>query len=328
MTDKRAAISGHPSGVELALRNRQVVSSGADLAPWRTWLRSKYATTTVSTYEVSVRYLMDWLRSRGLSPLDVTEDEALAWRRDMLDAGLSPRTVNIRLSGAGSLYRYAGIPDPLAPAKLRVGNQRKRDAFTDEEVRCLLNSCDDTVIGSRDRAGIALMAYCGLRMIELSRTQLSDLRRANGRRVLHVTGKGRLEADEFVVLPAVAEAALMAWLAVRPGDPDGPLFTSTSRQNVGSHLPSQHFGNMVRAKMRACGVGNGDRRLTPHSLRHTFVTKAIQGGATPLQVKAAARHSSVDTTLAYYHMADRLDDPAEDRVDYGGQVLGASDEQE
>jgi integrase/recombinase XerC/integrase/recombinase XerD len=146
---------------------------------------------------------------------------------------------------------------------------------------------------------------------------LFDLCRGD-RLVQAVQGEGRRETDEIVVIPSRAEPFIHAWVKVRDGicdgDEDAPLFVSLSRRSYGGRLSTRAIRDMVKARYRAAGVV-GARKST-HSLRHSAVTAAIRGGATPMQVQAMARHASFDTTLGYFHEESRTAAPAEDLIDY------------
>jgi site-specific recombinase XerD len=168
-------------------------------------------------------------------------------------------------------------------------------------------------------ADLALMAYCGLRTVEVRRANLGHLGTRGDRLVLAVQGKGRREADEIVVIPHRAEPLLHAWVKVRSrlgacGE-GAALFVSLSNRSHGRRLSSRAIRAMVKKRYREAGVV-GPRKST-HSLRHSAVTAAIRGGATPMQVQAMARHASFDTTLGYFHEESRTANPAEDLIDYG-----------
>jgi len=166
----------------------------------------------------------------------------------------------------------------------------------------------------RDRAILTLMAYCGLRTIEIQRANIDDLK-VNGRMVLWVWGKGHKEADEYVVIPREQERIIRAWLAERAKYGSDPaLFISLSHRNCGERMTTRAIRNLVIDKYRKAGIY--DDTKTTHSLRHSAITSAIRHGATPMQVQAMARHSSFNTTLGYIHEVNRLDAPAEDLIAY------------
>ena len=232
------------------------------------------------------------------------------------------QTVNLWLSAVRRFYAWlieegAPILNPAANVRgaSRRGKSRrhKRDELSASEVLAVLDTCDDSELGKRDRGILAVMAYCALRTIEVQRAELADLATRDGRSVLWVHGKGRAEADDFVVLPTAADEALRSWLIER-GSEKGPLFWSLSRQNPGDRLSTRAIRGMVKDRFHLAGVVNGAK--TTHSLRHSAISNAIRNGAEPLQVQAMARHQSFETTLGYYHELSRTEKPAEDLIDY------------
>jgi integrase/recombinase XerC/integrase/recombinase XerD len=221
-----------------------------------------------------------------------------------------------------SFYRYLvavgampySIASDVKGAKRAKANQHKRSELSAGEVLDVLDTCDDTPQGIRDRAILTLMAYCGLRTIEVQRANLDGLK-VNGRMVLWVQGKGHREADEFVVIPRDQEPVMRRWLAERKKLGNNPaLFVSLSKQNRGERLTTRAISLLVKEHYHQALIF--DDTKTTHSLRHSAITSAIRNGATPLQVQAMARHNSFNTTLGYIHEVSRLDSPAEDLIAY------------
>ncbi len=291
------------------------------LGRWDAYLKSEHAKTTQAAYGKGLRLFREWLQERGLELSQATPPDVRAWR-DELREGYAVQTVNLRLSAVRRFYAWlieegAPILNPAANVRgaSRRGKSRrhKRDELSASEVLAVLDTCEETELGKRDRGILALMAYCALRTVEVQRAELGDLATKDGRSVLWVRGKGRVEADDFVVLPAAADEALRSWLIER-GSEQGPLFVSLSRQNPGDRLSTRAIRGMVKDRFHLAGVVNGSK--TTHSLRHSAISNAIRNGAEPLQVQAMARHQSFETTLGYYHELSRTEKPAEDLIDY------------
>jgi len=274
---------------------------------------------TLESYKRGLARFTRWLAENGITnptPTDIAEYKVC------LFATYSAQTVNLSLSAIRSFYRYLvsvgatpySVASEVKGAKRAKANQHKRSELSAGEVLDVLATCDDTPQGIRDRAIITLMAYCGLRTVEVQRANLDNLK-TNGRMVLWVQGKGHTEADEFVVIPRDQEIVIRRWLAERKKLGNDPaLFVSLSKQNRGERLSPRAIRNLVKAHYHAAGIF--DETKTTHSLRHSAITSAIRHGATPLQVQAMARHASFDTTLGYIHEVNRLDAPAEDLIAY------------
>ena len=322
---------------ELVLRPAGALLAGVEglIDEWLASVRDAEGRSpqTLAAYGIGLRVFTDWLHESGnagaVTPATVVQFKG--W----LAGRYSVQTVNLRLTAVRSFYRWCVVTERLAvsPAESVKGlprpnaRQHKREALTNGEVIRVLATCDADLAGIRDRAILTLLAYCGLRAVEVHRANIGNLRTQGDRLVLDVQGKGRREADEFVVIPASQEGVIRAWLSHRltfrdHGD-GAPLFVSLSRRSRGRRLSTRGIRELVKDRYAVAGVV-GQAKST-HSLRHSAITNAIRHGATPLQVQAMARHTSFDTTLGYFHQEARTANPAEDAIDYGAAASGDPD---
>jgi integrase/recombinase XerC len=147
----------------------------------------------------------------------------------------------------------------------------------------------------RDHAIVELLYASGVRVSELSGLDLDDV--DTDRCVLRVMGKGRKE--RMVPFGESAQGALAAYL-LRRGVAPGPLF----RNRRGGRLTARSVHSVVRANARAAGI---TRRVTPHTLRHSFATHLLEGGASLRMIQELLGHSRLSTTQRYTHVdADQL----------------------
>jgi len=294
------------------------------------------STNTITAYRRGLTAFTTWLDATGVALGDVTPMDVETFKGDLL-ARYAPGTVNLRLTAVRSFYRYVVTLGRLAvnPAREVKGAKRsnskvhKRDALTGSEVRGVLDAPDTgTLAGVRDKAIVALMAFCGLRSVEIHRADIGDLRTRGDRLTLDVQGKGRKEKDEYVVIPMRAEGTIRAWLRHRltfkNAGANDALFISLSNRRKCERLTLRGIRWIVKQHYGAAGVV-GAKKST-HSLRHSAITNAIRKGATPMQVQSMARHASYDTTLGYFHEVSRLDDPAEDLISYDSDQAGTDDQ--
>lgn len=310
------------------------ITSGGDLAKSTAdligeWLEFEgiegASPATLATYRKGLGIFAAWLTEQQTTGA-VTPQVVRAFKASLIET-YSPQTVNLRLAAIRSFYRFLVNTDRLAinPAgevrgmKRPKSKQHKRDALTNREVLGVLETCNSgKPEGARDRAILSLMAYCGLREIEIYRANIGNLKTQGDRLVLEVHGKGRPGPDDIAVIRHDQEQAIRTWLAHRltfeNHAPSDPLFISLSNRSRGHRLALRSIRAVVKNKFQVAGVV-GDRK-TAHSFRHSAITNLIRQGAAPLQVKAFARHSSLDTTLGYYHEVSRLEHPAEDLIDY------------
>lgn len=162
------------------------------------------AEMTLNAYRRGLHRFLHWLAERGITQPNAAD---IAAYRDDLKTSYSAQTINLSLTAVRCFYRYLLESGAISysPAEavrgIRGGKRNhKRSELSAGEVLDVLATCDDTPQGVRDRAILTLMAYCGLRTIEIQRANIDDLK-VNGRMVLWVQGKGHREADEYVVIP-------------------------------------------------------------------------------------------------------------------------------
>jgi integrase/recombinase XerD len=278
-----------------------------------------------ATYERTLRAFCSWLEESGRRLTDMRREDILAYRESLKEQGLSGYSVGSYLSAVRQLFSWLeaerlypniardvkGPKRPKGHAKEYLTAQELRAAVTTIERDERLSELDRL----RDAALFHLIARTGLRTIEASRAKVGDIRRqvdAAGTRhtVLYVKGKGRDTADEFVVLEQAAERPLRAYLKARgPVTDEAPLFASSSPRNKREALSTRSISRILKRALQAAGLD--DKRLTAHSLRHSAITLAIQGGASLEQAQAMARHASPMTTMIYFHHAQRLEQAAE-----------------
>ena len=280
---------------------------------------------TLTAYKKSIEVFRDWVLANGLQdPGVIKPSDIRRYKKDLAEQ-YAPQTVNLRLTGARSFFRFLVNTDRLLanPAaeingvKRSKSKRHKREELTSEEVRAVIGTCrdDQTPQDKRDLAILTLMAYCALRSIEINRADLANLKTEQDRMILEVQGKGYAEADEIVIIPRDQEQVIRAWVASRKEIAgDGPLFISLSNRTRAGRLSLRAIRDMVKTRYNLAGVV-GDKKTT-HSLRHSAITSAIRNGATPLQVQAMARHTDFNTTLGYVHTVNRIDNPAEDLIRY------------
>jgi len=296
------------------------------IAEWLQYEASRGSSqATLTAYKKSIEVFRDWVLANGLGdPRIIKPSDIRRYKKDLADQ-YAPQTVNLRLTGARSFFRFLVNTDrilanPAADvqgAKRSKSKRHKREELTSEEVRAVIATCrdDQTPQGKRDLALLTLMTYCALRSIEINRANLANLKTEQDRMILEVQGKGYQEADEIVIIPREQEQVIHAWIACRKEiSPDGPLFVSLSNRTRGERVSLRAIRDMVKTRYALAGVV-GDKKTT-HSLRHSAITNAIRNGATPLQVQAMARHADFNTTLGYVHTVSRLDSPAEDLIRY------------
>jgi len=274
---------------------------------------------TKRAYKTAVGQFLDWLA--GVESVDWTRPHRRTLRSYLaeLDArGLSRSTIGSRIAALRSFYRFARRQgwvkgDPWAAVVTPRRSSRLPRVMEVEDVEHLLDvipgSAGHTVAGPwvdgvpealelRDRAIVECAYAAGLRISEIAAARVGDVDIARGE--IRVLGKGRKE--RIGMLGAPARDALDVYLqAGRPvlgagSDADDALFLSTR----GGALGVRGVRSRIDRLVRRAGL---PERTTPHTLRHSFASHLLEGGADLRVVQELLGHSSLSTTQVYTHVS-------------------------
>lgn len=276
---------------------------------------------TRRAYRKGLERFLTWLAANQIIQPD--RESVLRFKQSRSESGHSPNTIatNSYLVAMKRFFAYLeGIrkyPDIAKNVKgVKQAQGHLREPLTISRVRALLDSIDtSTVQEKRDFALINLMARTGLRTVEIVRANVEDIKQEGGEALLHVQGKGRDTKDAFVILTEKTLGPLLAYLRarIRP-EPGEPLFTSRSDRNGGQRITTRTVRQIVKEGLQRIDIES--RKISAHSLRHTFATLSLKTGFPLIQVKDALRHASIETTQKYLHNLDRIEKAAERYIDY------------
>ena len=264
---------------------------------------------TIELYRKALNYFF-----RGLN-MPPTRQAILNYKHALEQRKLRSYTINAYLTAIRQFFAWleaeSGFPNPAKSIKGLKQKDQSKDALTGVQCRQLLDSVIlNGAMSRRDYAILNLMLRTGLRTIEISRANLGDIQTQDGAFVLWVQGKGRDEKDRFVLLTPEAHEPILDYISSRGTlHAENPLFVSHSKHHAGHRLSTRSLRKMTSKYLKKAGLKSD--RISAHSLRHTFVTLAIEGGATLPQVQASARHVSPQTTMRYFHNRDRIKNAAE-----------------
>lgn len=278
---------------------------------------------SVRTYANAVRQFVRWVDEKGIRNPDRLD--VIAWREDMTKSGKKSATVQTYIVAVRLFFRwtsqeglYPNIADHVKGVK--VSRYHKKDPLTANQAAEVLHQVKQRgdLVGLRDYAIISTALAGGLRTIEIVRANKGDLRtRAQESgpdlHLLNLQGKGRDDADEFVIIPEKVYKAIAAYLKARGRSRDSdPLFASTSNRNKGGRMTTRSVSRIVKNALIEAGLES--ERLTAHSLRHTAGTLALKGGQPIQDVQQFLRHANIDTTMIYIKEADRLENKGSQTV--------------
>ena len=276
------------------------------------------AQSTVDAYASDLRRYLDWLEARGVhGPAAVTRQDVEDYVADLDGAGESGRSKARRLASIHAFHRFAlaqqaVASDVAATVKAPKGAGTLPDVLTVDEVARLLEAVpqpggagvagvEDAVL-MRDRALLELMYATGARVSEIVGADIDDM--DFDEHVIRVTGKG--SKQRLVPVGGYACQALQRYLdEARPVLGRRKRSGSAERRALflnkrGCRLSRQSVWEVVKAAGERAHIA---KPLHPHTLRHSFATHLIQGGADVRTVQELLGHASVTTTQIYTHVS-------------------------
>jgi len=253
---------------------------------------------TLRGYALDLAEFRAFLSREGVGDVATADARAVrAWLASLHERKLAKSSIARKLATVRSCFRYlarVGRVEINPARQVRSPRLPKRlPSFLpkDESKDLLDTGAERSPAGLRDHALLELLYATGLRVSECCGLDLDDVDRRGGS--VRVMGKGGKER----VVPAgdAALAALEAWLLVR-GEGRGALFTNAR----GGRLGARSVHRIVKRRARGAGI---DRRVTPHTLRHTFATHMLGEGADLRLIQELLGHSRLTTTQRYTHVS-------------------------
>jgi len=275
------------------------------------WLASFLSGSTRRAYAGDLRELFEFLDKGGVDALLAERRHLDVWRSALVGAD---STVGRKLSAASSFYRYAEAEGRIASSPMRNVRRPKVDAdfsatrgLTKEEAQALIAAAAaDT---ARSLAYVSLLLLTGVRSAEALGSDVPDLQHDAGHRVLIVTRKGGKR--QKIVLPAPVLEAFAAYLGAgvaygtelaRIDDEAAgvPIFTTST----GKRWVASEAFRTVQRLATAAGI---EGVVSPHSLRHTHATIALDEGVALVDLQDSMGHADPRTTRRYDRARGRLE---------------------
>ncbi|MEX2398146.1 MAG: tyrosine recombinase, partial [Balneolales bacterium] len=224
--------------------------------------------------------------------------------KELMDMGLAVPTIARNISSIRSFHEFTVIEGwTIAnPAELLhiPKKAKKLPAVLDQdEVRRLLAAVDlETKTGLRDSAILESMYATGMRVSEVIQLTLDQLFLETG--VIKVVGKGSVE--RLVPIGKAATGALQKYIEIRPGfvrDPEKTKNAVFLNAKLGSPFSRMGIWKIVKQTAVLAGI---EKKVNPHTLRHSFATHLLEGGADLRAVQQMLGHVSILTTEIYTHV--------------------------
>lgn len=261
---------------------------------------------TIDAYRRDVGAYIDVLASRSVNSLDdITRDDVLAFVSELRLRGLAPSTIERKVAAVKSFHKFlvresltenhptARVPLPKIPERLP-------DVISIEDAERLLSQpFPSGPAGLRDRAIIETLYGCGIRVSELTGLDRADLDITGG--FMRVLGKGfkeRVVPVAGAAARALEEYIVHGWPYLRPKN-------STRRTDPAALFVNARGGRISRQAVFGIVRRYGqqvDLVLHPHTLRHSFATHMLQGGADLRVLQELLGHADIATTQVYTHV--------------------------
>ena len=265
-------------------------------------LQRGFSPNTVEAYLRDLEKLLHYLQREEKTIYDVQLDDLQHFAATLHEIGIGPNSQCRILSGIRSFYRFMQLDgwrddDPSELLENPVLGQHLPEVLSATEVDMLEDSIDlSKWEGHRNKAIIEVLFSCGLRVSELVNLRLSNL--YIDEQYVRVIGKGSKE--RLVPISPKALRELDLWfidrnqMKIKPGEED---YVFLNRR--GAHLTRVMILIMIKQQAALAGI---QKTISPHTLRHSFATALLEGGADLRAIQVLLGHESIGTTEIYTHI--------------------------
>ena len=265
-------------------------------------LQRGFSPHTVEAYQRDLEKLLNYLKQEGKTLDDVQLEDLQHFAATLHELGIGPSSQCRILSGVRSFFRFLELDgwredDPSELLESPVLGEHLPEVLSEEEVDMLEGSIDlSKWEGQRNKAIIEVLFSCGLRVSELVNLKLSSV--YVDEQYVRVMGKGSKE--RLVPISPKALRELDLWMVdrnlmkIKPGEED---YVFLNRR--GAHLTRTMILIMIKRQAEEAGI---QKTISPHTLRHSFATALLEGGADLRAIQAMLGHESIGTTEIYTHI--------------------------
>jgi site-specific recombinase XerD len=253
---------------------------------------------TIHAYRTDLNQFIKWVRETNVTidaPEDVARLDITEYLAFLSERGLSGVSRARKLAAIRGYFRFAHLEELIARSPVDGidtprTEKRGRNYLTPEEYHRLLSAAGGN---PRDYCILMVFLQTGLRVSELCALTLDDIDLVN--KTLQVrSGKGMTARS--IELEKKGTQALKSWLLVRPATSSDRLFLNRDEEPLGER-------GVQKLLAKYCQLAGITKRISPHSLRHTFASFKAEAGVSPFQLQQWLGHSSLDTTQIYVHLA-------------------------
>lgn len=265
-------------------------------------LERGYSENTVEAYTHDIDYLLNYLRNENLKTEDVKLDNLENFAAVLYEFGIASSSQARILCGVRSFFKYLVISgilkdDPSELLEAPTVGEHMPEVLSTEEIDRMEAAIDlSKWEGQRNKAIIELLFSCGLRVSELVNLKFNDIFERD--KFLRIIGKG--DKERLVPISESALHEIKLWLydrnlmKIKPGEQD---YVFLNRR--GAHLTRTMILIMIKRTAEEAGI---TKTVSPHTLRHSFATELLKGGADLRAIQEMLGHENIKTTQIYTHI--------------------------
>lgn len=265
-------------------------------------LERGYSENTVEAYTHDIDYLLNYLRNENLKAEDVKLDNLENFAAVIYEFGIASSSQARILCGVRSFFKYLVISgilkdDPSELLEAPTVGEHLPEVLSTEEIDRMEAAIDlSKWEGQRNKAIIELLFSCGLRVSELVSLKFNDI--FEREKFLRIIGKG--DKERLVPISDSALHEIKLWLydrnlmKIKPGEQE---YVFLNRR--GAHLTRTMILIMIKRTAEEAGI---TKTVSPHTLRHSFATELLKGGADLRAIQEMLGHENIKTTQIYTHI--------------------------
>ena len=265
-------------------------------------LERGYSDNTIEAYTHDIDYLLNYLRNENMKVEDVKLDNLENFAAVIYEFGIASSSQARILCGVRSFFKYLVISgilkdDPSELLEAPTVGEHLPEVLSTEEIDRMEAAIDlSKWEGQRNRAIIEVLFSCGLRVSELVNLKFNDI--FEREKFLRIIGKG--DKERLVPISDSALHEIQLWLydrnlmKIKPGEQD---YVFLNRR--GAHLTRTMILIMIKRTAEEAGI---TKTVSPHTLRHSFATELLKGGADLRAIQEMLGHENIKTTQIYTHI--------------------------
>lgn len=276
-------------------------------------LQSDIQENSKKTYFKGLKNFITWTLSQNYNEIALSKNLLVLYKNNLMQSSIKPHTQAVYLVSLKQFFVWseANLIFPNIAKNIKcikkITKQHHKDPLKKEDIIKLLTFSDyekKNIIGLRNYTILHLLIFTGMRIGETTHIQLEDIEYINPEKALiWIKGKGRSGKDSFVVLLKESINAIKEYLEYRKKTTEeitlkSYLFISHSnRRNINKKITIDSISRIVKEKMQEVKIKT--KRISAHSLRHTYGVLAIKSGVSLHELQISMRHSTPSTTQVY-----------------------------